>query len=435
MKVNIIGGGLAGSEAAKYLLERGYEVHLFERRPKVDDHAHVTSMFGELVCSNSLKSKKLDNACGLLKEEIRLMDSIMMEASIQSEVPSGNALSVDRDAFACFITNKLRGYKNLVIHEEDVSILGDEPTILATGPLTSEPLLKELSKIVEKDNLSFFDASAPIVKKSSINFDKAYFKSRWEQGDSSYINCPFTKEEYYSFVKELNNAKRALLHSFDTKYFESCLPIEVIASRGIETLRHGPLKPFGLAIEGKEKPYAVVQLRQDNAAKTLYNLVGFQTNLKWGCQKELLQSIPALENVSIVRYGIMHRNTFINSPKILNPTLQTKKRKDLFFGGQITGVEGYSESIATGLLAGINMTRFIKGKELLTLSKDTMLGALCNYITYEEHTKLNPINSNWGILPTLEVEKKYRKDKKYKANIYVQNSLNYLKELVKEELI
>lgn len=398
-KVNIIGGGLAGSEAANYLLKKGYEVHLYERRPLIDDHAHVTDLFGELVCSNSLKSKKLDNACGLLKEEMRHMDSIMTKAASVSEVPAGNALSVDRDEFAKFITKTLKGFPNLVIHNEDVSQLGDGPTILATGPLTSSTLLENLTKIVGEKSLSFFDASAPIVKKSSIDFSIAYYKSRWQQDDSSYINCPFTKEEYFAFVKELVNAEKALLHEFDTKYFEGCLPIEVIGSRGEETLRHGPLKPFGLGIPSNPKPYAVVQLRQDSTLGDFYNLVGFQTNLKYGEQKRVFSMIPGLANAEFVRYGLMHKNSYICSPICLNKELSLKNKDNVFVAGQLAGVEGYVESAVLGIIAAINLDRKLNGLPLIEVPRDTVTGALINYILTAEVKNFSPMNANWALIP------------------------------------
>nr|MCR5491497.1 methylenetetrahydrofolate--tRNA-(uracil(54)-C(5))-methyltransferase (FADH(2)-oxidizing) TrmFO [Bacilli bacterium] len=323
-KINVIGAGLAGSEACFYLLNRGYEVHLYERRPQSSDGAHHTDMFGELVCSNSLKSKSLDNACGLLKEEMRIMDSITMQAAAESEVPSGNALSVDRDVFASKITTRLRSFPNLIVHNEEVTTLPEGVCILATGPLTSESLQQTLSDITGSKGLSFFDASAPIVKKSSIDFTKAYYKSRYEQGDESYINCPFNKEEYTAFVDALVHAEKALLHEFDTKYFESCLPVEVIASRGFETLRHGPLKPFGLSTPEHPKPYAVVQLRQDTLLGDYYNLVGFQTNLTYPEQRRVFTMIPGLENAEFLRYGLMHRNTYFDSPRVLNDDLTLK---------------------------------------------------------------------------------------------------------------
>lgn len=405
--VNVIGAGLAGSEAALYLLNKGVEVHLYERRPKYDDHAHVTPLFGELVCSNSLKSKQLTNCCGLLKEEMSRMSSIMMEASSHSEVPGGNALAVDRELFAKYITEKLRSYPNLkIIHEEVSSLPEDEITILATGPLTSGALLEELGGIVGKKNLSFFDASAPIVAKDSIDFSKAYFKSRFEQGDSSYINCPFTKEEYYRFVNELLHAEKALLHEFDTHYFEGCLPVEVIASRGMETLRHGPLKPFGLWTEEHPHPYAVCQLRQDSKLGDYYNLVGFQTNLTYPEQKRVFSMIPGLENARFVRYGLMHRNSYIDAPAALKEDLSLKNKENIFIAGQLSGVEGYVESAAMGIIAGINAYRKLKGLPFISLSRDSVTGALIDYICHANEKSFAPMNASWVLFPTSKKDRR-----------------------------
>lgn len=397
-EITIVGAGLAGSEAAYYLLKKGYTVYLYERRPLVLDGAHEGGDFGELVCSNSLKSKKLDNACGLLKEEIKRFGSIMMEASSFSEVPSGNALGVDRELFARYITQRLTSFPNLMVHREEIKTLPKEG-IIATGPLTSESLLAELSSLIGKSNLSFFDASAPIVKKEGIDFSKAYFKSRFEQDDGAYLNCPFTKEEYIRFVTELVNAKRALLHEFDTKYFEGCLPVEIIASRGLETLRHGPLKPFGLGTEEHPKPYAVVQLRQDSKLGDCYNLVGFQTNLTYPEQKRVFSLIPGLENAEFVRYGLMHRNAYVDAPFCLNEDLSLKQNENLYLAGQLTGVEGYVESAAMGLYAAINLDRKIRGLPFLKMPTKTVIGALVSYICHADGKYFSPMNANWALFP------------------------------------
>lgn len=398
--INVIGGGLAGSEAAYFLLKKGIEVHLYERRPSFDDGAHVTSLFGELVCSNSLKSKQLTNCCGLLKEEMRNMSSIMMEAALSSEVPAGNALSVDRELFATYITNKLKSFPNLKIINEDVSSLPeDEITIVATGPLTSGPLLEEIAKTIGEKNFSFFDASAPIVAKDSIDFSKAYFKSRFEQGDSAYINCPFTKEEYYRFVEELTHAEKALLHEFDTHYFESCLPVEVIASRGVDTLRYGPLTPRGLWTEEHPHPFAVCQLRQDTKLGDYYNLVGFQTNLTYPEQKRVFSMIPGLENARFVRYGLMHRNSYICSPAALNEDLSLKNKENVFIAGQLSGVEGYVESAVMGIIAGVNAYRKINGLPFIKLSRDSVTGALIDYILHANKEYFAPMNASWVLFP------------------------------------
>ena len=439
MAIKIIGGGLAGAQAALITAKAGIETILYEMRPDKQTGAHKTGNFAEIVCSNSLGSKELSVASGLLKEELRILNSDLIKAADESRIEAGGALAVDREAFSAKINSLIENNPKIKIIREEVEVIPtDCPCIVASGPLTSEKLAENIKSFTQEENLHFYDAIAPIIEKESINFDKAFYANRYDKGGADYINCPMNKEEYEKFYDYLINAPTIELKEFEkgAKFFESCLPVEVIAKRGQNTLRFGPLKPVGLIDKRtNEKNYAVVQLRQDDMAANLYNLVGFQTNLKWGAQKELIGLIPGLENANIVRYGVMHRNTYIFSPKVLNQFLQTKSRPDLFFAGQITGVEGYTESIATGLFAGINMTRYLKNKPLIALPSQTMLGALVNYITFEEHKKLNPINSNWGILSPIEVEKKYRKDKKYKAEIYVKKSLEYLKKLVEEELI
>ncbi len=397
-KVNVIGAGLAGSEAAYYLLKKGYEVHLYEKRPKYETGAHHTSYFGELVCSNSLKSKALDNACGLLKKEMELMGSIMIEAAKKSEVPSGNALSVDRDIFAKTITEKLKSFPNLVIHNEDLEDFLDGYTIIATGPLTSEPLANKLSNLIGSESLFFFDASAPIIRKDSINMDIAYRKSRYDQGDDSYINCPFTKEEYDRFYNELINAELAKVHEFDKHYFEGCMPIEVLAKRGYDTMRYGPLKPKGLQMMDRPKAFAIVQLRQDNVANDLYNIVGFQTNLTYPEQKRVFRMIPGLENAEFVRYGLMHRNTYICSPLALNDDLSLKNRNDTFIAGQLSGVEGYVESAAMGILAAYFLDMKMSNKTAQMPPINTIIGSLRNYICHASKDNFSPMNANFGII-------------------------------------
>ncbi len=428
-EVNVIGAGLAGSEAALQLAKRGIKVNLYEMRPKKNTGAHKTDKFAEFVCSNSLGAGDCSNASGLLKKEMELLGGELIKIARECAVPAGNALAVDRELFSEKVTKKIESDKNINIIKEEVTSIPDGVTIMASGPLTSEKLANSIKEFTQSEHLHFFDAIAPIVEKDSIDFDKAFWASRYDKGEASYINCPMNKQEYENFYNILINAPKIELKEFEknAKFFESCLPIEVLASRGFDTLRFGPMKPVGLVDKrtGVEN-YAVVQLRQDNSAKTLFNLVGFQTNLKWGAQKELLQSIPGLENVNIVRYGVMHRNTFINSPKILNPSLQTRKRPDLFFAGQLTGTEGYTESIATGMLAGINMARYINNEKLLILPKETMLGALTQYISDENHTKFQPINSNWGIVTPVELPKKERKNKKLKAEMIVTRSIEYI---------
>ncbi len=436
MAIKIIGGGLAGAQAALVTSKAGIETILYEMRPDRQTGAHKTGNFAEIVCSNSLGSKELSVASGLLKEEMRILGGDLIKAADESRIEAGGALAVDREVFSGKISSLIEESPNIkVVREEVQSIPEDSPCIVASGPLTSEKLAESIKAFTKEENLHFYDAIAPIIEKDSINFDKAFYANRYDKGGADYINCPMNKDEYKAFYEFLINAPTIELKEFEkgAKFFESCLPVEVIAKRGEDTLRFGPLKPVGLVDKRtNEKNYAVVQLRQDDLAANLYNMVGFQTNLKWGTQKEMIRLIPGLENANIVRYGVMHRNTYIFSPKVLFPTLQTKSRKDLFFAGQITGVEGYSESMATGLLAGINMVRFIKGQPLLTLPNETMLGALSHYITFEEHSKLNPINSNWGILSPIEVEKKYRKDKKYKAETYVKRALECMRNIVEE---
>ena len=438
-EVKIIGAGLAGSEAALQLAKRRIKVKLYEMRPAKTTGAHVTGDCAEFVCSNSLGSADIINACGLLKKEMEILGGELIKIAHENAVPAGNALAIAREDFAKAVTKRIEENENIELIREEVTEIPDGYVIIASGPLTSDKFADSIKRFTQSENLSFFDAIAPIVEVDSINFDKAFWASRYDKGEASYINCPMNKEEYEKFYNILINAPRIEQHQVDknSKFFESCLPIEVLASRGIDTLRFGPMKPVGLVDKrtGIEN-YAVVQLRQDNSAKTLFNLVGFQTNLKWGAQKELLQSIPGLENVNIVRYGVMHRNTFINSSQILNPTLETAERNGLFFAGQITGTEGYTESIATGMLAGINMAARISGKEPVVLPQETMLGALTFYITDKAHLEHissrdnslrylppQPINSNWGILPNIDLPKKDRKNKKLKNELLAKRAI------------
>lgn len=431
MEVIIIGAGLAGSEAALQLAKRNIKVKLYEMRPKRKTGAHVTEDCAEFVCSNSLGSAEITNASGLLKAEMQELGGELVRIAYECRVPAGNALAIDRVGFSKKVTNLIENDKNIeLIREELTEIPSDKPVIIASGPLTSDMLAEKIKDFTKSEHLHFFDAIAPIVEKDSINFDIAFWASRYDKGEASYINCPMNKEQYENFYQILTTSERIELKEFEknAKFFESCLPVEVLASRGVDTLRFGPMKPVGLVDKrtGTEN-WAVVQLRQDDAAKSLFNLVGFQTNLKWGAQKELLHSIPGLENANIVRYGVMHRNTFINSPQVLNSTLNAKEREDLFFAGQITGVEGYTESIATGLLAGINMARFLEQKELIKLPMETMLGALCNYISTSELKHFQPMNSNWAVVAPIELPKKERKNKKLKNELLSRRSIETLK--------
>ncbi len=425
-EVHIIGAGLAGSEAALQLAKRGIRVKLYEMRPQKTTGAHTGGNCAEFVCSNSLGSLDITNASGLLKKEMEIMGGELIKIAKENSVPAGNALAIAREDFSRAVSDKIENNPNIELIREEVTEIPEGNVIIASGPLTSDSLAESIKEFTKSEHLHFFDAIAPIVEVDSINFDKAFWASRYDKGEASYINCPMNKEEYENFYNILINAPRIEGHEVDKKsFFESCLPIEVLASRGIDTLRFGPMKPVGLVDKrtGIEN-YAVVQLRQDNSAKTLFNLVGFQTNLKWGAQKELLRSIPGLENVNIVRYGVMHRNTFINSPAILNPTLETRQREGLFFAGQITGTEGYTESIATGLLAGINMYKRITGEELLIMPQETMLGALTKYISDPAlDGTLQPINSNWALVPPIELPRKERKNKKLKNELLSRRSV------------
>ncbi|MEG1565634.1 MAG: methylenetetrahydrofolate--tRNA-(uracil(54)-C(5))-methyltransferase (FADH(2)-oxidizing) TrmFO [Bacilli bacterium] len=395
--INIVGAGLAGSEAAFYLAKKGYEINLYEMRPKVETGAHHTSLFGELVCSNSLKSVKLDNACGLLKEEMRHMNSLCMEAANFSSIEGGNSLNVDREKFAMYITEKLRAFPNIHIINEEVKTILDGITLFATGPLGSSAILSEIGKITGENALSFFDASAPIIEKDSINMDIAYRKSRYDEGSDSYINCPLSKEEYYAFVNELINAKKAILHEFDTKYFEGCMPVEVIASRGVDTLRFGPLKPKGLWRSIEDRSFAVVQLRQDTYIGDLYNIVGFQTNLTYAEQARVFRLIPGLENAKFVRYGLMHRNSYLNAPLSLKKNLELKNKENVFIAGQFCGVEGYVESAATGIYAAICIENKLR-ERTLDVPSSTMLGSLINYLSNANPLNFSPMNANFAIM-------------------------------------
>ncbi len=447
-EVIIIGAGLAGSEAALQLAKRGVKVKLYEMRPNKTTGAHTTSDCAEFVCSNSLGSSDITNASGLLKREMELLGGELIKLAKENSVPAGNALAISRKDFSHAVTERILNETNIELIREEVEEIPEGNTIIATGPLTSDKLAKSIQNFTKTEHLHFFDAIAPIIEIDSINFDKAFWASRYDKGEASYINCPMSKEEYENFYNILINAPRIENHEVDKKeFFESCLPVEVLASRGVDTLRFGPMKPVGLIDKrtGIEN-YAVVQLRQDNSAKTLFNLVGFQTNLKWSAQKELVHSIPGLENANIVRYGVMHRNTFINASVVLNPTFETKERKGLFFAGQITGTEGYTESIAGGLLAGINMARHIKGEELFTLPKETMLGALTNYITDKAHLEHlskrdgslrylppQPINSNWAIVAPIDLPNNLpRKNKKLKTELLAKRAIETMEEFIKQ---
>lgn len=415
--IRVIGGGLAGVEAAWQIASAGLDVHLYEMRPNKETPVHQTGMLAELVCSNSLKSNLLTNGAGILKEEMRLLGSVTMECAAEHRVPAGEALAVDRERFAECVTDRLSSMPNVtLIREEVTEIPTDGITIIASGPLTSDALAKNIAELTGSDYLYFYDAVAPTITVDSIDFDKVYRASRYGKGEAAYINCPFNEAEYNAFWEALVSAERAPVAEFESmKFFEGCMPVEELASRGQKTLSFGPMKPVGLDDPKTGRwPHAVLQLRQENAEGTLWGLVGFQTRLKWGEQQRVFRMIPGLENAEFVRYGVMHRNTYIESPKLLLPTLQMREHPNIFFAGQITGVEGYVESAAMGILAGINATRLVKGEELLIPPKETMIGALADYISSPETEKFQPMNSNFGILPKIEPKIRDKKER-YKA--------------------
>jgi methylenetetrahydrofolate--tRNA-(uracil-5-)-methyltransferase len=433
----VIGGGLAGSEAAFQAAERGLKVSLYEMRPVLQTGAHQTQDLAELVCSNSLGSNLPDRASGLLKNEARMLGSMLLEVAASAALPAGGALAVDREVFARLVTERVQNHPNIQLVREEVKDIPNTATIIASGPLTSPALSQSIAKLGSEEHLYFFDAIAPVIHADSINMEVAFRASRYDTGDQDegdYINCPFNREEYHSFVNELLRAERIELHSFEEAiksgvkaghFFEGCLPVEIIAERGVDSLAFGPMRPVGIRDPRTGKrPYAVVQLRQDNLAGSLYNLVGFQTNMKFPEQKRVLRTIPGLEQAEFMRYGQMHRNTFIASPKLLHPTLQHTGRQDLFFAGQITGVEGYMGNIATGLLAGINAARLHHHEEPITLPQTTMLGALCHYITHADLKDFQPMKANFGILPALESTSKIGKRERGKA--YAERALEDL---------
>jgi methylenetetrahydrofolate--tRNA-(uracil-5-)-methyltransferase len=410
-KVTVVGAGLAGSEAAWQIASQGVPVILYEMRPVRKTPAHITDKFAELVCSNSLRANGLTNAVGVLKEEMRKLDSLILTCADRHAVPAGGALAVDRDGFSGAVTDALRQHPLIEVRNEEVESIPEGITIIASGPLTSPSLSADLKELMGEEYLYFYDAAAPIVEKDSIDMSKVYLASRYDKGEAAYLNCPMTEEEFNIFYDALISAETAPVKEFEKEiYFEGCMPIEVMAARGKQTALYGPMKPVGLVNPHTGKlPYAVVQLRQDNAAGTLYNLVGFQTHLKWGEQKRVLSLIPGLEQAEFVRYGVMHRNTFINSPKLLKPTYQYKGRDSLFFAGQMTGVEGYVESAAAGLIAGINAGRLAKGLSCLTFPEETALGGMAAYITAADFKHFQPMNANFGLFPPLGEKIKNKK--------------------------
>ncbi len=411
--INVVGAGLAGAEAAWQIATRGHQVNLYEMKKVKKSPAHKSDYFAELVCSNSLRSNSLANGVGLLKEELRQLNSLVLKSADLNAVPAGGALAVDRDNFSEFITDQIRSHPLIRVIEEEVTAIPEGITILATGPLTSDALTKSINELIGEDYLYFYDAAAPIVARDSIDFTKVYLASRYDKGEAAYINCPFTEEEFNKFYEFLINAETVELHEFEqAKYFEGCMPVEVLAKRNPKTLLFGALKPVGLVNPHTGKlPYAVVQLRQDNQEGSMFNLVGFQTNLKWPEQKKLISLIPGLEAAEILRYGVMHRNTYINSPVLLNNSYQFKENNKLFFAGQITGVEGYVESTASGLVAGLNAVQELEGKPRLKFPQETMIGALAHYVADESVKHFQPMNANFGLLLATEARIKNKRER------------------------
>ncbi|TLG72566.1 methylenetetrahydrofolate--tRNA-(uracil(54)-C(5))-methyltransferase (FADH(2)-oxidizing) TrmFO [Culicoidibacter larvae] len=429
-KVNVIGAGLAGSEATWQLVNRGIPVRLYEMRPVQNTPAHQTANFAELVCSNSLRADGLANAVGVMKAEMRLLNSLVISAADQTRVPAGGALAVDREGFSELITKTLHEHPLVEVINEAVTEIPEGPTIIATGPLTSPELSKALEDFFGQEYLYFYDAAAPIIERDSIDFDTVFIASRYDKGEAAYINCPMNEEEFNAFYDALVTAETVEPKDFEQAiFFEGCMPFEVMAKRGRQTLLYGPMKPVGLDDPRTGRwPYAVVQLRQDNAAASLYNIVGFQTHLKWPEQKRIIQMIPGLENASIVRYGVMHRNTFINAPTLLEPTYQTRKRADLFIAGQMSGVEGYVESAASGLIAGLNMASLIEAKHQVIFPQETVMGAQAYYITHTAPEDFQPMNANFGILPDLG----FRVKKKEKKAAYAERAITVMEAFIKE---
>lgn len=431
--IAVIGAGLAGSEAAWQIAQRGVCVELFEMRPHKQTEAHHTEGFAELVCSNSLRSDQLESGPGLLKEELRRMGSLIMDAADHTRVPAGGAQAVDREAFSAWITNKIRNHPNIKVIEKEITDLPrDQVVICASGPLTSETLFSAIKNITAADTLYFYDAAAPIITAESVDMKQAFWQSRYNKGDGAdYLNCPLTMEEYRVFYETLMKAEWAPTKDFEKEiFFEGCMPIETMAKRGFQTLLYGPMKPVGLVDPCTgETPFAVVQLRREDENGHLFNIVGFQTRTKWGDQKKVIQTIPALSNADIVRYGVMHRNTFLNGPMVLKETGQMKECEDIFFAGQITGVEGYIESTASGLVAGINAARYVKDEDTLIFPYTTAIGALMHHVGTSPTTNFQPMNINFGLLPA--PERKIRSKKERNA-YYAQRALDDLMTWVAE---
>lgn len=428
MTINVIGAGLAGCEAAWQIASRGHKVKLWEMRPTVQTPAHNTGDFAELVCSNSFGSAVETTAPGLLKQEIARLNSVILATAEKARVPAGGALAVDRHVFAQLVTEQIKNHPLITVVEEECRAIPEGITVIATGPLTSEGLTTVLQSMTESENLHFYDAAAPIVEGSSIDESAGFWAARYDKGDPDYFNCPMNKDEYEAFWEALVSAELAPINDElegDITVFEGCMPIEVLAKRGKDALRYGPFKPVGLKDASGNRPYAVLQLRKENTEATLFNLVGCQTRLKWGEQRRVFRMIPALEEAEFVRYGVMHRNTFVNSPDVLCATFQMRNHSHIFLAGQLTGVEGYMESTASGLLAGINAVRLANGRKLLTLPEDTILGALARYISTADPKHFQPMNANFGLLPPLEER---IRDKQARKGAYVERALKSLEE-------
>ncbi len=429
--VTVIGAGLAGVEASYQLAKRGIPVKLYEMKKVKKSPAHQLDSFAELVCSNSFRSNDLMNAAGLLKEELRRLDSIIMKAAEISKVPAGSALAVDRHVFSNYLTNIIRNHPLIEVIDEEITSLPSTPCIIATGPLTSDALFTHIKELTGEDTMYFYDAAAPIIEYDSIDMSKAYFKSRYDKGEATYINCPMTKEEYDVWYKEVINAECVIPKEFELKIFEGCMPFEEMAKRGELTLLYGPMKPVGLGKEDGHRPYAVVQLRQDNVAGSLYNIVGFQTHMTFGEQQRIIRLIPGLEKARIVRYGVMHMNSFINAPKVINRYYQTKRFPYYFIAGQLSGVEGYLESTGSGWLAGFNMTNYILNKPFVNMPRETALGAQAYYLENASPTDFQPMNINFGLFPETTGRFKSKKDKKLQI---VKRSISLINQMMEEHL-
>ncbi|WCK52909.1 FADH(2)-oxidizing methylenetetrahydrofolate--tRNA-(uracil(54)-C(5))-methyltransferase TrmFO [Aneurinibacillus sp. Ricciae_BoGa-3] len=431
-KVKVIGAGLAGSEAAWQIAQQGVQVDLYEMRPVKQTPAHHTDKFAELVCSNSLRANALTNAVGILKEEMRRLSSVIISSADKCSVPAGGALAVDRHEFAEAVTTAVRNHPNIEVKNEEVTNIPEGITVIATGPLTSQALSARLKERSGQEDLYFYDAAAPIIDKESIDMEKVFLASRYDKGEAAYLNCPMDEEEFNAFYEALITAEEVALKEFEKEvFFEGCMPIEVMAKRGKQTMLFGPLKPVGLTDPrtGKQ-PFAVVQLRQDNSAATLYNIVGFQTHLKWPEQKRVFGMIPGLEKAEIVRYGVIHRNTFMNSPRLLSPTYQFKNRPDLFFAGQMTGVEGYVESAASGLIAGMNAGRMARDLEPLVFPQETAMGSMAHYITTANPDNFQPMNANFGLFPPLDKRIRNKKERYEQfANRALEKIQNFIQNL------